>query len=70
MSENQSKKITVVKCPTCKAEVEWTEAETERPFCSKSCKDKDFLGWANEDHHIPGSPAYDDILSGDLDEGY
>ena len=59
--------VTRVKCPTCKTEIEWTEKQTERPFCSKSCKDKDFLGWANEEHQIAGSPVYDDILSDDLD---
>lgn len=45
---------TVVACPTCGAEVEWTEAAKWRPFCSERCKLIDLGEWAAESHRIPG----------------
>lgn len=57
----------IVECPSCKSQVEWNEKSEYRPFCSESCKNKDFLAWAEEEQRIPGNPSYDDILSGDLD---
>ena len=30
-----------------------------RPFCSRGCRDRDLLGWFNEDYRIPG-PAEND----------
>jgi hypothetical protein len=30
-----------------------------RPFCSRGCRDRDLLGWFNEDYRIPG-PAESD----------
>lgn len=56
-----------VKCPKCEIQVEWIETNQYRPFCSERCKNMDFLGWANEEHQIPGSPTYDDLLSGELE---
>lgn len=61
-----SKKPIAVKCPSCGAEVEWSEASPDRPFCSARCKNKDFIGWANEQQRISGDTNYDDLLSGDL----
>lgn len=63
-----SQKPTTVKCPKCEIQVEWIESNQYRPFCSERCKNSDFLSWANEEHHIPGSPTYDDLLSGDLED--
>lgn len=28
-----------------------------RPFCSRRCRDRDFLGWAEERYAIPSAPA-------------
>ena len=55
-----------VQCPSCKTNVLWDEDNPYRPFCSESCKNKDFIGWANEEHMIGGNSVYDDLLSGDI----
>lgn len=44
------------KCPTCQAEVIWSEENEYRPFCSKRCQLIDLGEWANENHSIPASP--------------
>ena len=46
----------IVKCPTCKKEVEWSEASTFRPFCSDRCRLIDLGDWASEKHSIPDDP--------------
>lgn len=46
----------IVKCPTCKKQVEWTEQSTFRPFCSKRCRLIDLGEWASEKHAIPTEP--------------
>lgn len=56
-----------VACPTCQVEQQWNPDNPWRPFCSEQCRNRDFLGWANEQHVITGSSLYDDILSGDLE---
>lgn len=56
----------LVKCPTCHAEVVWSEENPHRPFCSERCRNKDFVDWANEEHRIGGNNDYDDLLSDDL----
>lgn len=61
------KKPLTVACPNCKTEKVWQSDNEFRPFCSDSCKNKDFIAWANEEQVIAGSPTYDDILSGDLE---
>ncbi|ADT86062.1 DNA gyrase inhibitor YacG [Vibrio sp. Vb2880] len=55
-----SKKITVVKCPTCGQGVEWGEQSPHRPFCSKKCQMIDFGEWADEEKSIPGAPDMSD----------
>lgn len=57
---------TVVKCPTCSAEVEWTPQSTFRPFCSERCKLIDLGAWAAEEHAIPGNELEDELFSGQL----
>ena len=42
----------IVKCPTCKKEVEWSGNEF-RPFCSERCKLIDFGEWADENFRLP-----------------
>ncbi len=48
---------TIVKCPTCGREVEWSEASRFRPFCSERCKLIDLGAWAAEKYAIAGRPA-------------
>lgn len=55
-----------VECPSCKRKAQWDTNNPYRPFCSQSCKDKDFVAWANEENIIGGNSVYDDLLSGDL----
>lgn len=50
--------IKSVNCPTCQTEVEWTDANAFRPFCSKRCQLIDFGAWAGEQHAIAGTPVY------------
>ncbi len=45
--------VTVVNCPTCSAQVEWTEINKFRPFCSQRCKQIDLGAWAEEKYVIP-----------------
>lgn len=56
----------LVKCPCCGTEITWSSDNPNRPFCSETCKNKDFVGWANEEHIIEGNTMYDDLLSDDL----
>lgn len=60
------KKILTVKCPGCNAEVVWEETSEYRPFCSASCKNRDFIGWANEENKVGSDADYDDVLSEEL----
>lgn len=57
---------TKLNCPTCDKAITWSEDYPERPFCSERCKLIDLGEWAAENHRIPGSPVYDELLSGDL----
>lgn len=50
---------TVVNCPTCKAQVEWTATSKFKPFCSERCKLIDLGDWASEKHAIPVKPEFD-----------
>jgi endogenous inhibitor of DNA gyrase (YacG/DUF329 family) len=58
----------VVKCPGCGSPVPWTEQAVFRPFCSERCKNTDFIGWANEQHQLPGDVSIDDLMSEDLEK--
>jgi endogenous inhibitor of DNA gyrase (YacG/DUF329 family) len=51
--------MTVVSCPTCGKKVEWTPANTYRPFCSDRCKQIDLGAWAEEKYAIPGAKPED-----------
>ena len=49
---------TLVKCPTCKRGVEWSERSPFGPFCSDRCRLVDLGAWLTEQHKIPDeSPA-------------
>jgi len=48
---------TLVKCPTCGRQIEWTESSTFRPFCSDRCRLIDLGAWISEQRSIPGESA-------------
>jgi len=52
--------LKTVNCPNCQQEVEWTEENSYRPFCSKRCKLIDFGDWASERNSIAGDQNYPD----------
>ncbi|AGH38208.1 DNA gyrase inhibitor YacG [Bibersteinia trehalosi USDA-ARS-USMARC-188] len=54
-----------VNCPTCKAEVIWSEESKYRPFCSDRCRLIDLGEWASESRSIAGSS--DDLMTEDLE---
>jgi uncharacterized protein len=43
----------IVKCPTCRRNVEWSPASEYRPFCSDRCRLIDMGAWLSEQHKIP-----------------
>lgn len=55
-----------VNCPTCQKDVAWIAEAKDKPFCSERCKLIDLGAWASEEHSIPGDPALDDPMSGQL----
>jgi uncharacterized protein len=44
---------TMVKCPTCRRPVEWSNESPYRPFCSDRCRLIDLGAWIAEQHKIP-----------------
>ncbi|AMX04071.1 DNA gyrase inhibitor YacG [Microbulbifer thermotolerans] len=63
-----TKETTSLSCPTCKKPIEWSDRFPFRPFCCERCKLIDLGEWASEGHRIPGEPAFDDVLSGELEQ--
>jgi len=55
--------VTIVKCPTCKRPVEWSQESVYRPFCSDRCRLIDLGAWFGEQHRIPdeSSTAADEL---------
>lgn len=45
--------VTIVKCPTCRRDVEFSPASQYRPFCSDRCRLIDLGAWLTEQHKIP-----------------
>lgn len=43
----------IVKCPTCRRDVEWSSASQHRPFCSDRCRLIDMGAWLSEQRRIP-----------------
>jgi endogenous inhibitor of DNA gyrase (YacG/DUF329 family) len=43
----------IVKCPTCRRPVAWSEDSPYRPFCSDRCRLIDLGAWLTEQHKIP-----------------
>ena len=44
----------LINCPTCEKELEWSDKNHFRPFCSERCKLIDFGEWATEQKKIAG----------------
>jgi endogenous inhibitor of DNA gyrase (YacG/DUF329 family) len=44
-----------VRCPTCKKQSAWNEANVSRPFCSLRCKDIDLGAWASDAYIVEGA---------------
>jgi len=49
----------IIKCPTCGAEVEWTDKNPWRPFCRERCRLIDLGAWADESHRIADTTPTD-----------
>jgi uncharacterized protein len=45
------------RCPTCRREIEWSDAYPQRPFCSERCKLVDLGAWLSEQRGIAGESA-------------
>lgn len=54
--------IQFVKCPTCQKDVEWSDKNIYRPFCSKRCQLIDLGEWANEEHRIADNEIFEQDL--------
>ncbi|ARN73035.1 DNA gyrase inhibitor YacG [Oceanicoccus sagamiensis] len=58
--------VKTIPCPNCKTPVPWDTHNENRPFCSDSCRNKDFIAWANEEKVMKGNSLYDGVLSNEL----
>jgi endogenous inhibitor of DNA gyrase (YacG/DUF329 family) len=56
--------MTLVACPACGRETEFSPANAARPFCSMRCKTIDLGAWASEQYRIA---AQDEPLSDEED---
>lgn len=54
-------------CPVC-GQATTYRMNPFRPFCSRTCKDKDFLKWVEGEYRIPSQPCEDDIRESENDE--
>ena len=59
---------TIVKCPTCRRDVEWSPASQYRPFCSDRCRLIDLGAWLTEQHKIPDDGTAQDPAAADAPE--
>ncbi|MBN8832686.1 MAG: DNA gyrase inhibitor YacG [Sphingomonadales bacterium] len=44
------------KCPICRKPT----VHEFRPFCSRVCRDRDLLNWADESYRVPVAPEEED----------
>ena len=49
--------MTIVKCPTCKKDAEFSSKNKFRPFCSERCSVLDLGAWAEEKFRVEGEPV-------------
>jgi endogenous inhibitor of DNA gyrase (YacG/DUF329 family) len=47
-----------ISCPACGKETLY-EGNINRPFCSKECKNRDFLNWTHESYKISSTKEND-----------
>lgn len=65
--ESKEQPLKQVTCPTCGKQIEWTDKNPWRPFCSERCRIIDLGDWASEKHKIPSeTPA--DFVNSESDE--
>jgi uncharacterized protein len=43
-----------LRCPTCRRDIEWSDAYPFRPFCSERCRMVDLGAWLSDQRAIPG----------------
>ncbi len=55
---------TIVKCPTCSRDLEWSGASPFRPFCSDRCRLIDLGAWLSEERSIAGEHAEESQATG------
>jgi uncharacterized protein len=55
-----------MRCPTCRRTLTDEDDRRCRPFCSQRCKLVDLGHWLDGSYAIPGDPASDEDLTGDL----
>jgi endogenous inhibitor of DNA gyrase (YacG/DUF329 family) len=60
--------VAIVKCPTCRRDVEWSPTSQYRPFCSDRCRLVDMGAWLTEQRRIPDESAAEDRLHPDSAE--
>jgi len=60
--------VTIVKCPTCRRDVEWSPASQYRPFCSDRCRLIDLGAWLTEQHKIPDDGPGEEPMASDAPE--
>jgi hypothetical protein len=58
----------MVKCPTCRRSVEWSEESAYRPFCSERCRLIDLGAWLTEQNKIPDREAGADDEASRIEE--
>ncbi len=66
--KNSQDSVRIVKCPTCKSDVEWRPENKFRPFCSERCRQIDLGAWASESYRIPAAKPPDGMSEEFSDE--
>jgi len=51
--------VFLIKCPTCKRNCRFSEANVYRPFCSERGQLEDTAAWATESYRVPGETMAD-----------
>lgn len=51
----------LILCPACKKKTAYDASNPYRPFCASSCKDQDFIAWAEEAFTISTDLTEDDL---------
>ena len=54
-----------IRCPICKKEIEWSEENIFRPFCSQRCQTTDLGEWAQQKRGIPTDHTESEVEESD-----